>query len=93
VPPRVCRLRSRTMWHDTTAGLLACADPVRTGLVDAVQRCRQAGIHVLMVTGDHPETARAAAREIGLGGGNPTVLSADTLATLFDQLGTVALRS
>ena len=76
----------------TLAGLLACADPVRAGVVDAVQRCRQAGIHVLMVTGDHPETARAVARAIGLGSGNPTVISADALGPLLAQPEPVSMR-
>jgi Ca2+-transporting ATPase len=57
------------------AGLLAFEDPVREGVVDAVHACRDAGIHVVMVTGDHPLTARAVAREIGLGGEGPRVVT------------------
>ncbi len=56
------------------AGLLAFADPVRPGVREAADACQQAGIRVVMLTGDHPETARAVAREIGLGGGNPEVI-------------------
>ena len=48
------------------AGLFAFEDPVRDGVAAAVAACRAAGIHVVMVTGDHPATARAVAREIGL---------------------------
>jgi Ca2+-transporting ATPase len=61
------------------AGLLEFADPVREGVQDAITQCRQAGIHVIMVTGDHPATARAIAAEIGLGDGNPHVLEGDRL--------------
>jgi len=61
------------------AGLLACEDPVREGVAAAIELCRQAGIHTIMVTGDHPATARAVAREIGLGGGTPAVVSADEM--------------
>ena len=61
------------------AGLLAFEDPVRPGVREAVQACRAAGIHVIMVTGDHPLTAGAVAREVGLGGSQPTVLLGDEL--------------
>jgi len=61
------------------AGLLAFEDPVREGVVEAVRACREAGIHTIMVTGDHPLTARAVAREIGLGDGAPTVIAGDDI--------------
>jgi len=47
-------------------GLVALIDPARPEARDAVARCRQAGIRVIMVTGDHPDTAAAVAREVGL---------------------------
>ena len=49
-------------------------DPPRPEARDAVDHCQQAGIRVIMVTGDHPDTAWAIAREVGLiapGTGNP----------------------
>src|SRR5438876_2503113 len=55
----------------TFAGLLALEDPVRDGVIDAVRACREAGIHTIMVTGDHSLTARAVAQQIGLGSGAP----------------------
>lgn len=58
-------------------GLLAFADPARPEAAAAIKACRDAGIHVLMVTGDHPDTAGAIAREIGLGGASPHVYSAE----------------
>jgi Ca2+-transporting ATPase len=61
----------------TFAGLLACEDPVRDGVPEAVAECLAAGIRVIVVTGDHPGTARAVAREIGLGGGNPRIWTSD----------------
>jgi Ca2+-transporting ATPase len=61
------------------AGLLAFEDPVREGVVRAVRACREAGIHTIMVTGDHPVTALAVAREIGLGDGAPTVIAGDDI--------------
>jgi len=56
------------------AGLFAFEDPVREGVREAVAECVAAGIRVIMVTGDHPATAAATAREIGLGGGLPKVV-------------------
>ena len=47
-------------------GLVGLSDPVRPGVPEAVRDCRAAGIRVLMITGDHPETARAIARQAGL---------------------------
>ncbi len=47
-------------------GLLALADPLRPEVPDAIARCRRAGIRVVMITGDHPRTALAIAREAGL---------------------------
>ena len=61
------------------AGLLAFEDPVREGVAQAVGLCRAAGIHTIMVTGDHPLTARAVAREIGLGGEAPVVIAGDEI--------------
>jgi Ca2+-transporting ATPase len=63
------------------AGLLAFEDPVRDGVADAIATCRDAGIHVVMVTGDHPATARAVAREIGLGQEEPAIVTAEEMET------------
>ena len=61
------------------AGLLACEDPVRIGVPEAVRLSREAGIRVIIVTGDHPTTAVAVAREVGIGGDAPVVVEADKL--------------
>jgi magnesium-transporting ATPase (P-type) len=50
----------------TLLGLVALEDPPRPHAAAAIAACRKAGIKVAMVTGDHPETARAVAREVGL---------------------------
>ena len=48
-------------------GLLGLADPPRPEAVDAIAQMRRAGIRLVMITGDHPRTAKAIARELGLG--------------------------
>lgn len=47
-------------------GLVGLADPLRADIPQAIAECRDAGVRVLMVTGDHPQTARAIARQAGL---------------------------
>jgi Ca2+-transporting ATPase len=47
-------------------GLIGLADPVRPGVRDAVKECYGAGIRIVMITGDHPGTAAAVARQVGL---------------------------
>ena len=47
-------------------GLAAMIDPVRPEARDAIARCKEGGIEVAMVTGDHPATARAIGAELGL---------------------------
>lgn len=47
-------------------GLIGLADPVRPDVPQAIQECQGAGIRVIMLTGDHPETAMSIAKKIGL---------------------------
>merc|ERR1712214_145154 len=55
-------------------GLMSMIDPPRAAVPDAVLKCRSAGIKVIMVTGDHPITAKAIARSVGIiSEGNKTV--------------------
>lgn len=68
-------------------GLVALADPLREGVKDSVQECHGAGIRVVMITGDHPSTAKAIAQEAGLDLRAP-VITGDTLA----QMDETALR-
>lgn len=50
-------------------GLLGFADPVRPAVPQAVRECSEAGIRVVMITGDHPATAGCIARQIGIASG------------------------
>jgi Ca2+-transporting ATPase len=50
-------------------GLVGLSDPVRTTVAPAIAECYQAGIRVVMITGDYPSTAQNIAKQIGLSGG------------------------
>jgi magnesium-transporting ATPase (P-type) len=61
-------------------GLVGLEDPPRPEVPAAIAQCKQAGIHVIMVTGDHPHTALAIARQIGLiESERPVVIRGDAL--------------
>jgi calcium-translocating P-type ATPase len=65
--------------------LVGFEDPPRPEVPAAVRRCREAGIRIVMVTGDHPHTAVAVAREIGLvQSAAPVLLTGDDLARMSD---------
>lgn len=81
-----CALRRLASWSGgepdrkyQLVGLLAFEDPVRDGVADAVARAQAAKIRVIMVTGDHPSTAQAIARELGIGAENPRVIEGTDL--------------
>jgi len=60
-------------------GLIAMLDPPRPEVRDAVAACHAAGIRIIVITGDHPLTAAAIARQVGIGGDQPTAIDASTL--------------
>lgn len=67
-------------------GLVGMIDPPRPEVKQAVQTCRAAGIRPIMITGDHPLTARQIARQLGIAT-NETVLTGQNLAQMSaDQL-------
>ena len=65
-------------------GLLGLSDPVRAEVPDAVAACKAGGIRVVMITGDHPATALAVARDAGIS--SDDVLTGQELAAL-DEAG------
>lgn len=66
-------------------GLMGMIDPPREEVKDAVRKCHTAGIRAVMITGDHPATARAIARELRIDEGNDGTLSGDELTALSDE--------
>jgi magnesium-transporting ATPase (P-type) len=95
-PPETAREAESDL---TLIGLLAFEDPPRPGVESSLEACRQAGIRVAMITGDHPETARAIADEIGLRTPDGAVLVGGdlphddaVLGALLDRDGVVVAR-
>ncbi|HEX4804254.1 MAG TPA: HAD-IC family P-type ATPase, partial [Conexibacter sp.] len=66
----------------TALGFVGIADPLRPGVREAVARCRAAGVRLVMLTGDHPQTARAIAREAGIAVDGEEVLTGEELTDL-----------
>ncbi len=67
------------------AGLIGMIDPPREEAKDAVRRCHAAGIRPVMITGDHPATALAIARELHIAGENDRVVSGQELDAFSDD--------
>ncbi|MBE3558626.1 MAG: HAD-IC family P-type ATPase [Ktedonobacteraceae bacterium] len=63
-------------------GFVGISDPLRSTVQAAVNRCHDAGVRVIMITGDHPSTARAIAQEAGLLDEEGEVLTASEIAEL-----------
>jgi len=61
-------------------GLISLIDPPRPAVPDAIAKCKTAGIKVIMVTGDHPITAKAIARQVG-------IITDDTIEDIAEKEG------
>ncbi|BCH31944.1 hypothetical protein MesoLjLc_38740 [Mesorhizobium sp. L-8-10] len=72
-------------------GLIGLEDPARADVPRAIRDCRRAGIRVVMVTGDHPVTARSIGRAVGLGDNAANVVEGEKIAHLVEA-GQPALR-
>ena len=64
-------------------GVIGFIDPPRKNVGVAIQTCREAGIRVLMITGDHPETARSIAAQVGINSGK--VLTGNEISEMPDE--------
>jgi Ca2+-transporting ATPase len=73
--------------HDFTfafLGLVGFVDPPRPDVPLAIAECRKAGVRIIMLTGDHPATARAIARQVGLSE-RPEIITGADIASLDDS--------
>lgn len=66
----------------TALGFVGIADPLRPEVAAAVRRCHAAGVRVIMLTGDHPATARTIAQEAGLLTPGAEILTGSDIAEL-----------
>lgn len=69
----------------TFVGMLGMIDPARPEVIDAVKKCRTAGIRPVMITGDHKITAVAIAEEIGLFNEGDKALTGSDLEKISDE--------
>jgi Ca2+-transporting ATPase len=72
-------------FHFDWCGLVAFADPLRPSVLEAVNTARVAGIRIVMLTGDHLETARAIAGQAGLAGRDEVALGSE-IGSLDDEI-------
>jgi len=64
-------------------GILGFIDPPRREVRDAIKTCRKAGIKVMMITGDHPETAKAIAAQVGIA--SQKVITGSDIVKMSDE--------
>lgn len=67
------------------AGMAALLDPPRPEVIESIRACRSAGIHPVMITGDHPETARAIAQATGIALPGDELITGAELLQLSDK--------
>lgn len=73
-------------------GIIGFLDPPRPEVQVAIQTCQQAGIRVIMITGDHPQTAQTIAEQVGIIN-NTQVLSGSEISSMSDTALKAALCS
>jgi P-type Ca2+ transporter type 2C len=75
----------------TFLGLVGIIDPPRPEAIESIKTCKEAGIKVKMITGDHVITARAIGRELGIGDGKRAISGAELEAMNDDELRRAAV--
>jgi sodium/potassium-transporting ATPase subunit alpha len=77
----------------TFVGLMGLEDPPRPEVPEAIKKCKEAGIKVIMITGDASRTAAAIAKQIGLAGDNPALIEGHEMDVRTDSSIREILRS
>jgi sodium/potassium-transporting ATPase subunit alpha len=79
-------VRSEEIEHDLTfLGLIGLQDPPRPEVPEAIRKCHNAGIRIIMITGDGSRTALAIARQIGLVQGTPVIIEGTEFNLMTDR--------
>jgi Ca2+-transporting ATPase len=82
--PPASRLEKESLERNLVfVGVVGFMDPPRKEVKDAIRTCREAGIKVIMVTGDHPETARTVASQVGID--STRVLTGNEISKMSDE--------
>lgn len=85
VPTDKTSLQRKDLHGFTFLGLQGMIDPPREEAIEAISRCKSAGIRTIMITGDHALTAGAISKQLGIiDGGSDEVLSGTELARMSD---------
>jgi len=85
VPKDKITITVEDMRDFTFLGLQGMVDPPREEVVHAIKKCKKSGIRVIMMTGDHAETARAIGKEIGIIEENGAVIIGEELSRMSDE--------
>ena len=82
--PQASKLEKENLERNLVfVGIVGFIDPPRAEVAGAIRTCREAGIKVIMVTGDHPETARAVAAQVGIN--SAKVLTGNEISKMSDE--------
>ena len=85
VPQEEASLHTEDINGLTFLGLQGMIDPPREEAIEAVTKCKRAGIRPVMITGDHAQTAKAIAHQLGIGRSEDRVLSGEELSRMNDD--------
>lgn len=78
-------IKDPSRWELKIEGLIGFIDPPKVGVHEAVRAAKSAGIHVIMITGDHPITAQTIAKEVGIWSEPHKILTGKELTELSDD--------
>jgi len=85
VPKDKIMITVEDMQGFTFLGLQGMIDPPREEAIHAIKKCKKSGIRVIMMTGDHAETARAIGKQIGIIKENESVIIGEELSRMSDE--------